>query len=174
VNVKWIDPDDISAGTYVSAMGTKTAGGASRNFTAPNARYDVLYLYEDVRVPTISAGTITGFGNQTVGTTSSEKTYSLSGDYLTGYPGNITVTAPTGFEVSLSTGTGFASSVNVAYSSATLASTTIYVHFKPVLAIAYSANITNAGGGASTQNVAVSGTGTSSAPTAVKYSVFRK
>jgi hypothetical protein len=46
VNVKWIDPDDISGGTYVSVMGTKTAGGASRTFTPPDARYDVLYLYE--------------------------------------------------------------------------------------------------------------------------------
>jgi hypothetical protein len=46
VNVKWIDPDDLSGGTYVSVMGTKTAGGASRTFTPPDARYDVLYLYE--------------------------------------------------------------------------------------------------------------------------------
>lgn len=47
VNVKWIDPDDLVSGTYVSAAGTKTAGGASRDFTAPDARYDILYLYED-------------------------------------------------------------------------------------------------------------------------------
>jgi GH18 family chitinase len=119
--------------------------------------------------PTISVGTITGFGNQTVNTTSSEKTYSVSGSDLTGYPGNITVTAPTGFEVSLSTGTGFASSVNVAYSSATLVSTTIYVVFKPTLAQAYSGNITNAGGGATTQNVAVSGTGTAAEASGTKY-----
>ena len=93
------------------------------------------------------------------GGTSTEQTYTISGVNLTGAPGNITISAPSNFEVSLTTGSGFGSSVDVPYSSATLASTTIFVRFKPTSANTnYNGNVTNAGGGATTQNVAVSGT----------------
>jgi hypothetical protein len=98
------------------------------------------------------------FGGVVVSTTSPEKTYSLFGTNLSPTSGNITVTAPTSFEVSLTSNSGFASSINVPYTNGTL-STTIYVHFKPVSLIAYSGNITNTGGGAPAQSVSVSGTG---------------
>ncbi len=39
LNVTWYDPDE-----FITTPGAKTAGGASRTFTPPNARYDVLYL----------------------------------------------------------------------------------------------------------------------------------
>jgi pectate lyase len=87
------------------------------------------------------------------------KSYALSGTTLTPSSGNITVTTPTGFEVSLSGSSGFGSSVLVPYSGSILSSTTIYARFKPTLVQSYSGNITNAGGGAITKNVAVSGTG---------------
>jgi hypothetical protein len=88
------------------------------------------------------------------------QSYNLSGTNLTGYPGNITVTAPTDYEVCLTSGGTYTSSVNVAYSSATLSATTIYVRLKTGLtAGSYpSHNITNTGGGASTVNVVCSGT----------------
>lgn len=100
------------------------------------------------------------FGNAVVNSTSAEQTFTLSGSYLTGYPGNLTVTAPTGFEVSLSSGSGFTSSVSVPYSSATLAATTIYARFKPTSVASYSSvNIACTGGGAGEEDVAVTGTG---------------
>src|SRR3989442_1675334 len=98
------------------------------------------------------------FGNVMVNTTSAEKTYSISGSNLSPASGNITITAPAGYEVSATSGSGFASSITVAYSGGSLAATTIYVHFKPTAAQSYTGNFTNAGGGALTQNVAVSGT----------------
>ncbi len=89
---------------------------------------------------------------------SSELSYDLSGFFLTGAPGNITVAAPSNFEVSLTSGSGFASSVNVPFTTATLSSTTIYVRFSPSASNTdYSGNVTNSGGGATTENVAVSG-----------------
>ncbi|MFA5974435.1 MAG: PKD-like domain-containing protein, partial [Lentimicrobiaceae bacterium] len=98
------------------------------------------------------------FGSVVSGSTSTNQTYVLSGTNLTGYPGNITVTAPTNFEVSLTSGSGFGSSVSVPYSSATLVNRTIYVRFKPTAVnTTYTGNISNAGGGATTQNVAVTG-----------------
>lgn len=97
------------------------------------------------------------FGFVQSGTTSSVLSYTLSGINLTGFPGNIAVTAPSNFEVSLSSGSGFASSINVPYSSATLANTPIYVRFLPTSPNTnYSGSISVSGGGAST-NVNVTG-----------------
>lgn len=117
------------------------------------------------------------FGYVAGGGTSTEQTYVLSGINLTSGP--IVVTAPSGFEVSLSSGSGFGSSVNVSYTPPTLANTTIYVRFKPtVLEANYSGNITNIGGGAS-KNVAVNGSSdlfakycTSTATTAADEDIF--
>lgn len=104
--------------------------------------------------------TIPAFANTTVGSNSASQTFSLSGSALTGAPGNITITAPsTDFQVSKDNIT-FASSTTVAYSSATLAATTVYVRFTPQTPGAKSGNVSITGGGvASAVTVAVSGTG---------------
>ncbi len=108
---------------------------------------------------TPSAASLTSFGNVVINSTSTEKSFTISGAYLTGFPDNIAVAAPAGFEVSLSSGSGFASSVNVPYTSATLSATTIYVHMVPTAITSYSGNIACTGGGASQQDVAISGSG---------------
>jgi hypothetical protein len=96
------------------------------------------------------------FGYTPSGGNSTEQTYTLSGSNLTAGP--IVVTAPTGFEISLN-GTTWFSSVNVTYTPPTLGSTTIHVRFSPTGSPAYySGNITNVGGGATTKNVAITGT----------------
>lgn len=89
---------------------------------------------------------------------STSQSYNLSGANLTGFPGNITVTAPTNYEVSTD-GTNFFASRTVAYGSATLAATPIYVRLKSGLAVgAYDGElISNAGGGATTVNVTCDG-----------------
>ncbi len=84
--------------------------------------------------------------------------YTLSGATLAGAPGSITVTAPAGCLVSLSNTSGFASSIGVAYGTATLSATTIYIMFSPASTTAINANVTNAGGSATTVNVAITGT----------------
>jgi hypothetical protein len=107
--------------------------------------------------PSITVGTLTSFGNQYQYTISAEKTYTVSGLNLTG---DVTITPPTGFQISLTTGTGFSTNpVVLTPTSGTLASTTIYVRFAPTLAQAYTGNITHVSTGATSQNVAVSGTG---------------
>ncbi len=89
---------------------------------------------------------------------STSQSYALSGSDLTGYPDNITVTGSTNYDVSTDNST-FGSSVNVPYSSATLTSTPIYVRLKAGLIVGtYNGEtISNAGGGATTQNVTCSG-----------------
>jgi pectate lyase len=99
------------------------------------------------------------FGNVLVDSTSAEQSYTLSAHTLSPASGDITITAPSGYEVSTTSGSGFASSKLVAYSSGTLGATTIYIRFKPTTVANYTGNITNSGGGASTQNVELSGNG---------------
>ena len=94
-------------------------------------------------------------------TISAQQTFTLSGVYLTAGPGNITVNAPPGYQVSLSSGTGFGNSVAVPYTGTSLAPTPIYVIFYPPVNGSYNGNISNAGGGAPTVNVAVTGVGSS-------------
>lgn len=113
-------------------------------------------------------GTTTfSFGNQAPLTQSTSQTFNLSGANLTGAPGNITVTAPnTDFQVSNNNST-WGATATIAYSSATLASTAVYVRFTPQSSGAKSGNVTFSGGGTSgNPTIALTGTGVLPAPTA--------
>ena len=58
---------------------------------------------------------------------SAEQTFTVQGLFLTA---DLVVTAPTNFEVSLTSGSGFTASVNITPSSGTVAETTIYTRLK--------------------------------------------
>jgi hypothetical protein len=108
--------------------------------------------------PTITLADTLVAVNTTYGTASATPTsFHVSGSNLTGAPGNLTVTPPTGYEVSLSSGAGYSTSLPVPYSSDTLASTQIYVRLAATAGVAgspYSGNITVSGGGANSQTIA--------------------
>ena len=150
---------------YFRAYATSSAG------TSYGSEYTFTTL-----TPTITVGTVTAFGNQTVNTTSTEKSYAVSGANLIS---DVTITPPAGFEVSLTSGSGFVASpstISLSPSSGTLASTTIYVRFKPTAVSAYSSiNINLTATSAVTKTTAVSGTGvaptdpTSVSATAASY-----
>lgn len=113
-----------------------------------------------IAVATINVNPVSlSFGNIMVDSISVEKTYSLSANTLSPTSGNITITAPAGYELSTTSGSGFSQTKQVPYNGGALAATTIYVRFKPTSGGTYSGNITNAGGGAETKNVAVLGNG---------------
>ena len=106
------------------------------------------------------------FGFTSPGNTSDEMTYTLSGYDLSPAEGNLTIVPPDNFEVSLTSGSGFSSSaLYIPYSSGTLSEITLYVRFKPLGSSAYSGNISNSGGNAAAQYVAVTGTSICSAGT---------
>jgi len=94
------------------------------------------------------------------------QSYQLSGSNLTGYTDNITITAPTNYEVSTDN-SSFGASKTVAYTTATLDATTIWVRLKSGLSAGtYNAEtVSNAGGGATTVNVTCSGTVYKTEPT---------
>jgi len=106
------------------------------------------------------------FGYTSPGSTSTEMTYTLSGFDLSPVEGNLTVTPPANFEVSLTSGSGFGSSaITIPYTSGTLPERTVYVRFHPSGTNAFSDNITNSGGNAAVKNVTVTGTSICSAST---------
>jgi len=101
-------------------------------------------------------GILTQFG-ACVNTVSANQTFTVSGTCLTA---NLVVTAPTGYQVSLSAGSGFATSVSIAPSSGTVNTTTIFARMAAAGSPPAGGNIACTSTGATTRNVAVSGTQT--------------
>ena len=94
-----------------------------------------------------------------LGTASAQQTFNLSGSVLAGFPGNITVTPSANIEVSLTSGSGFSTSpISVPYTTATLASTLIYVRIAATAPLgAFSGTVTCSGGTAPDAVVTVNG-----------------
>jgi len=113
-------------------------------YSRPNIQFEILTTSPNL---TVVPGTL-NFGGVPFGSSSPEKTYVLSGTYLTAGP--IVVTAPAGFGISLTPGGPYTSTVNVDYTPPTLANTTIYALFTPPAAnTVYTDLITHVGGSAS-------------------------
>jgi pectate lyase len=100
------------------------------------------------------------FGNVVVDAAPVQKSFLLTGFFLTPDGGTIAVSAPDSFPVSLTSGSNFASSLQVPYAGGSC-SDTIYVQFAPAAVASYSGNVTIAGGGAATISVPVGGRGIS-------------
>lgn len=97
------------------------------------------------------------FGFVHSGNISSVLTYTLTGHNLSPASGNITLTAPDNFQISLSSNSGFTSNLTVPYTGNKF-STPIYVRFLPTLDnVDYTGVITNAGGGSESVYVNLSG-----------------
>jgi uncharacterized repeat protein (TIGR01451 family) len=125
-----------------ASNGTGGAGGAGR-----------IVLTYTASAPTINTtGTLSGFSTGQ-GTASAPASFSASGANLTA---NITVTAPAGFEVSTSAGSGYSGSLALTPSGGTVPATTIYVRLAAADAAgSYSGNIGLASTGAASVNVAI-------------------
>lgn len=142
--------------SYVGVSSTYAPGGTIR--------------FDNVTVAGTAAGgtpsivvnptTLTGFSYAINNGPSASQSYALSGSSLTPAAGNITVTPSTNYEVSLNNTSFSSTAVTVPYTGGTLAATNIYVRLKAGLPAGnYNGEvITNAGGGATTANVTVSGT----------------
>ena len=107
--------------------------------------------------PTITTtGTLAGFGDVPVGTTSAEQSYTISAAGLTS---DLVITAPGEFQISTTSGANFGSSLTLTPVNGSVPTTTIYVRFAPTAPGAQSGDITHQSAGATTRNIAVSGTG---------------
>ena len=112
----------------------------------------------DETVINVSTTSLTHFGNVQTGNNSSEQSFTVAGVDLNT---DITITPPTGFEISETTGPfSSANPITLTPTGGTVSTTTIYVRFSPTVAGEASGNITNTSTGATAKNVAVAGTGT--------------
>ena len=113
-----------------------------------------------------TSGTLTSFSSCS-GTVSSEKSFSITGY---GLLANITLTAPTGFELSTTSGGTFTSPITLTQSGGGVSATTIYVRMKSNATGSPSGDISCASTSATTQTVAASGLVTTSVTPAVSAS----
>ncbi|MFN7278993.1 MAG: beta strand repeat-containing protein, partial [bacterium] len=112
--------------------------------------------------PTITlTGSLTPFVICT-GTASTPQTLTVSGSEL---QADITVSAPTGYEVSLSSGSGYAASITVTKSGTTVSATTIYVRLKSDATNGASGNVSASSTSATTQTVSTGTATVHSQPT---------
>ena len=156
-----------SGGTQITA--TVPAGATSGKITVEVAGQTTATSITDFSVTAagvaavaVTGGTLTAFST-VAGTASTAQSFTVSGQNLTS---DITVTAPTGFEVSTDA-QSYASSKTLTQNSGTVASTTISVRIAAGTAAGAlaSANVTVEATGVTTANVAVSGTVTTPALT---------
>ncbi len=128
--------------------------GATGNPATSNG---ITMIVDACTTPTLTVNpTSRSFGDVAINTISAERTYLLTGSNLTA---DVTVTAPSGYEISTTSKSGFWPGKTVTYSGGNVYQT-IYVRFIPTAVQAYYGNITNASAGATTKNVAVTGSGT--------------
>ena len=145
---------------YVRLNGTTAQNPANGDITitstgAPN---QVVNLEGEILTPdptvNVSTNTLSGFSHF-VGTPSAEQTINVSGDYLTD---DLIVTAPANFEVSLTSGSGFGTSVSLTPTSGTVPNTPVYVRLNgPQQNLNQSGDIVVASNGATDENVALTG-----------------
>jgi trimeric autotransporter adhesin len=110
-------------------------------------------------VLSVTPGTLSGLTYAEGSGPSASQNYSLSGSNLTPTDGNITLTPPIHYEISLDNFTFSSVPVTVAYTGGTLPGTLVHVRLKAAL---YSGpynleTVANAGGGATTQFVTCNG-----------------
>ncbi|MFM7105215.1 MAG: beta strand repeat-containing protein, partial [Flavobacteriales bacterium] len=113
----------------------------------------------------LSANTLTPFGSNCIGGTYGPNSFTLTGANLTN--ADITVSSPSSvYQLSTSSTGPYSSSLTLSQSGGAYTQD-IYVQYSPVAAVTSSGNIAISGGGSSSINVAVSGTGIAAAAPSV-------
>lgn len=155
----------ITANTWTLKTATGSIPAASNLRLKFSKNSIVSYRLDDVIISGTLASTplitvlptsLTGFTYVEGSGPSAEQSFTASGSNLTA---NITVTAPTGYEVSTTSGSGFAASVILPHTGGTVNSTTVYARLKADLEEgSYAGDISLTSTGATAKTVALSGT----------------
>ncbi|MBK9973770.1 MAG: hypothetical protein IPP14_03250 [Planctomycetes bacterium] len=133
-----------AAGTITGNITHASAGATTANVSVNGT----------VTPPTVTPSVSTlNLGTTQQGTAGTPASYTVSGSALTG---NTTITAPSGVEVSFSSGSGYAASITIT-TFPSYAGLAVYARLTGATAGAVSGNITHASAGATTANVTISG-----------------
>jgi endonuclease I len=145
----------LSAGNYLGETISLTANGATPQSVTCNG---------SVSTPTIllSTSSLSGFTYMLGMGPSTQQQFSVSGSNLYA---SLILSAPTNFEISLSTGSGYTNSLSFTPSGNSVPLTTIYVRLKAGLAVGTypSETLSAASTGAASQTLSLSGSVTSGA-----------
>jgi gliding motility-associated-like protein len=90
-----------------------------------------------------------------IGSASASQMIVVAGTSMTN---NLTITAPAGFEISTSAGTGYSSTATLTHTGGNIAATNIYIRIAAGSTGAVAGNLVFSSTGATTQNLAISGT----------------
>jgi hypothetical protein len=143
----------ISVRLNASAAGTFS--GSITNATTGATTMNVAVTGTTIPAPSITVtGSLQAF-SQTLGNPSVAKTYTVSGANLTG---NVVITAPANYELSTDGTTWSSSAITLNQTAGTVATTTISARLNATAAGTYAGNITHVSTGATTVNLAVTGT----------------
>lgn len=129
------------AGSPLVTEAVNTLGEENRMYVAPTGTIIVTQA-------------LTSFTTTALNTASAQQSYQVSGTTLTS---PITITAPAMFEVSLTSGGPFTSSVSIPAATANAGNTTVYIRYLPTAGTSHTGNITHVSTGATSVNVAVNG-----------------
>jgi hypothetical protein len=144
----------IANGTDYYIKWTSTGTGGSTNSQGIGIDNFSITASATAATPTISSTGTLAAVNTTYGTASASPTsFNVSGTNMTA---GILVTPPAGYEVSLTSGSGYAATVTVG-ASGTIASTTVYARLTATATVSgspYSGNIVLSSSGATSVNVA--------------------
>lgn len=113
------------------------------------------YQGSGITIPIVTiVGVLSNFGTIDVGTASAEQYFTISGINLINA---ITIEAPTGYEISLTSGAGFFGQLYLFPLYGSVETTTIYVRFKPTVNGIHNGNISVKSPGMNEQLIAVNG-----------------
>ena len=136
---------------------TQVSTSSSYTFTISSNR-TLVANFSIAATPTITVSThsLPDFGSVIVGQNSSAQPYTVTGSNLTS---NITLQAPAGFQIGLSSSSVFTNTLTLTQSGGIVQTTPIYARFSPLITGIQSGNISHTSNGATPENVSVSGTG---------------
>ncbi len=179
ISTLWVNPGSLGgsepAGGVTNSSGTATTATAFASIAIRNSSATPKADIDEIRVGTswasvtpvsstptinVTTATLANFGSVVVGNSSAEKIDTISGTSLTD---SIRLTAPANFQISKTSGSGFASYIAFANSSGTLSNSQVFVKFTPASAGVFSDSIIVSSSGATTKKIYVSGTGTTCA-----------
>lgn len=171
----------IASGMTVVYQGTSTSFTDNTGMSAGTTYYYRIYTYDkaynycsspltgsgttsSAGTPTLLVGALSGsFGNQCINGIYGPYSFTISGSSLTTDP--ITLAALSGFTYSESETGTYTSTLSITQGGGSYGPTPVYVKFSPTAVQSYNGDIAVGGGGASSINRSVTGSGINTAPT---------
>jgi hypothetical protein len=155
------------SGINFSSNATSLAPGTTYYYhayatNAGGTAYGAQQSFTTVGAPVLSTSALTGFGNVCINTTTGPNSFTITGGNLDAT--NVTVGALAGFTYSTTAGGTYTTTLSLTQPGGSY-SQQIFVKFSPTAVQSYNGNIPVGGGGATTVNVAATGSGVNSVPT---------